>query len=323
MFIIILMAGTFISVSANSWFTSWIGLEINLIRIIPLILIKINNQVTESAIKYFIVQAMASIILIFSVTINLTLTENLSLETQEIFILAALTIKTGLPPFHFWFPQVSFALNWWQCLTLFTWQKIAPMLLITSLGLKIIFTVIMLRALTGALGGFNQTFLKPLITYSSISHRGWILVSCSLKVRMWIFYFLTYSFISFAVILFFQINQRFKTNQIFISSDPPLNKNTLILNIFSLGGLPPLLGFTAKIIILTAIVNTKIFTTIIILVVRSVISLFFYTRLIYRNLMVKNKNFMFLNLPTKNTNKLYPTLRVFFNIIFPLAVLIL
>jgi NADH-ubiquinone oxidoreductase chain 2 len=100
-FVTLLMTGTILAVSANSWFTAWLGLEINLMGLIPLILVKLNSNSTEAAIKYFLAQAIASIILVL-----IALTEKSSFQTYiildaNILILSALAIKAGIAPFHF------------------------------------------------------------------------------------------------------------------------------------------------------------------------------------------------------------------------------
>lgn len=64
-------------------------------------LINIESKTTEAAIKYFLTQAIASVILIFSFSINFFTTENLNLETTETLIFISLIIKAGLAPFHF------------------------------------------------------------------------------------------------------------------------------------------------------------------------------------------------------------------------------
>lgn len=316
-FLTSLTVGTIIAISSNSWFTCWVGLEINLIRIIPLILIKLSKNLTEVAIKYFLTQAIASLILIFSISINFLFSENNILEIIEIFIACSLTLKRGIAPFHFWFPQISNLLNWTQCLILFTWQKIAPLLLIFSLRTKIIFFIRIISSLTGALGGLNQNLAKTLIAYSSITHRGWILLGCSLRISCWINYFLIYSFISFIILSYFFSNQIIFSNQIFNSSESRYNKNIMTINFLSLGGLPPLLGFFAKISILLISIKIKIWLILIPLILSSLISLFFYTRLIYSSFIISSKIFFGQKKINKSPKNLLFTLRIIFNLTIP------
>jgi NADH-ubiquinone oxidoreductase chain 2 len=69
--------------------------------IIPLILSELNTKITEASIKYFLSQAMASILLIFGVNLKFYTQEFLNLENLEIILTSALLIKAGLAPFHF------------------------------------------------------------------------------------------------------------------------------------------------------------------------------------------------------------------------------
>lgn len=317
-----LLIGTLISVSANRWFTAWLGLEINLISIIPLMLIKLNFKFTEASIKYFIVQAIASIIIIFSISINFLSQETYLIELNEFFLISSLSIKAGFAPLHFWLPQVIEALDWFQCIILFSWQKIAPLILICALSFKLLFIISALSALVGALGGFNQKYFKLILAYSSISHRGWIILRCCLQFNTWLTYFSIYCLLSFSIILFLWSEKTNKINDIFSSLRRNINKKIFILNIISLGGLPPLLGFSAKLNIILSTVRYNNIIIFIPLIIRSLISLYYYTRLAYSFLTNKSSQmFIFKN----NINKpltMFFTLRLFINILLPLIFII-
>lgn len=88
--------------------------------IVPLILINLKKPLTEVAIKYFLIQAMASTLMIIRVTINLISSQFLMLEAVETLLLISLLMKAGTPPLHFWFPDIALKLNWFQCIILFT-----------------------------------------------------------------------------------------------------------------------------------------------------------------------------------------------------------
>jgi NADH-ubiquinone oxidoreductase chain 2 len=102
---------TLVAISANSWFTAWLALEINLISIIPLILNKLRPNFTEAAIKYFLAQALASIFLIFPAIILFANKDRINLEVSEALLATALALKAGIAPLHFWFPQVIINLS--------------------------------------------------------------------------------------------------------------------------------------------------------------------------------------------------------------------
>jgi len=234
------MTGTFIACTSSSWILSWLGLELNLIRIIPLILFKLNFNSTESAIKYFIPQALASLILIVISRLQLwdsNLSRILPVHTT---LILALALKSGMAPLHFWFPQVIAHSNWNICALFLVWQKIAPFVLLSSIYFnELSFILIVASRITGALGGLNLLNTKLILTYSSIAHSSWILASLIWSLNLWATYFLIYSNISLAIVIFlncYKINiiQELSKNKI-----SNVEKGITIFNIMSLAGLPP------------------------------------------------------------------------------------
>lgn len=321
LFLRLLIIGTIIAVSSNSWFTAWLGLEINLIRITPIILVSLNKNLTEAAIKYFLTQAIASIIIIFSITLLLNSSENIVMEIIEIIISLSLIIKIGIAPLHFWFPQVSNNFNWTQCLIIFTWQKIAPLILLISLNFKLTIFSSVASALVGAAGGFNQTIFKILLTYSSISHGSWIIIRCLINIEVWIIYFFIYRILSLAIIEFLSSNKIKKINQIFINSDSYTNKIIFSTNILSLGGLPPFLGFSAKLSVIIFFTKNYLLVILIPLIFRSLVSLFFYTRIIYSNFMNLTKKKLFLNIKSIKPINMFFVFRFLLNILSPFLII--
>nr|YP_009740446.1 NADH dehydrogenase subunit 2 [Salina celebensis]QID03173.1 NADH dehydrogenase subunit 2 [Salina celebensis] len=315
-FLVVLFSGSMISLSANSWFTVWLGLEINLMSMIPLILIKLNPKLTESAIKYFLAQAMASILMIFSVTLNFFFYNIITLDAMELLLISSISMKLGAAPFHFWFPQVTVGLNWTQNILIFTWQKVAPFFVIMTLSSKYLILISMFSALVGALGGFNQLVMKLTMTYSSISHTGWMLSASLLSENFWLSYFFMYSLLSIVIIHFFMKNSIYKINQVFSCSDSTLNKYVAAMNILSLGGLPPLMGFIAKLSVIIILVKKNMIVMFLIMITASLISLFFYVRIIYSSMMSNTKTFKNKTHAFKPFSSLF-FLSVFFNLMCP------
>nr|WJW73918.1 NADH dehydrogenase subunit 2 [Copestylum sp. ECU3] len=288
LFIMILMMSTMITISANSWISAWMGLEINLLSFIPLM--SDNNLMSnEASLKYFLTQTLASSILLFSVIlfmykINFTNQMNINM----MMMMSALLMKTGAAPFHFWFPNVMEGLSWSNSLILMTWQKIAPLMLISYLTIKFMMIwSIFLSVLIGSLGGLNQTSLRKLMTFSSINHLGWMLMSMYSNQSLWITYFLFYSFLSFNLIFLFNMFKLFHINQLFMLFF--FNKTlkfTLFLNLLSLGGLPPFLGFIPKWLTVQYLtINNQLFMMTL-MIFMTLITLFFYLRLCYTAFML-------------------------------------
>lgn len=285
-----MILGALISISASSWFTIWIGLEINLLSFIPLIFKPKNLFSSESSLKYFLVQAIASRTLLFSILIfliflNLKIT--LSFYSQSLISLTLL-LKRGVAPFHFWLPRVIEGLSWFSNALIITWQKIAPLIIISYyINLNLLIFCIILSIIFGRLGGLNQSSLRKLIAFSSINHLGWLLARLLYRENLWLLYFYFYSFLSLRIILIFynfnllNINQTFK-----ITPYNFLSKISLFSILLSMGGLPPFLGFFPKWIVLEIIVNIKIMFILIIIVFFTLITLFFYLRIRYSALLI-------------------------------------
>lgn len=305
-FLLCLFIGTLIVFSSSSWFGLWIGLELNLLSFIPVIVNNNNNfNATESAIKYFLVQTLASLIfLFFSITyiLKFSLFFYFNLNYENFIINILLLIKLGAAPFHFWFVNIVENFSWINLLILITWQKLAPLNIIFYFhnnNLLIIFIVI--SSITGAILGLNQTSLRKILTFSSINHISWILLANLYRNFLWIFYFFIYSLINFSIILIFKIYNIFFINQIFMFRNKNLYLNFfLFLNIFSLGGLPPFLGFLPKWLVIEYIILSDMYMLIFFIILINLITLYFYCRLIYSTFTLNNLNFkwrfFFLNL---------------------------
>lgn len=279
-----MIIGTLISISANSWLGAWIGLEINLLAFIPLI--RDNKLIsTEASLKYFLTQALASSVFLFAVILFLlNSSKSNSNYFIEIIIFSSLLLKRGSAPFHFWFPNVMEGLSWLNALILITWQKIAPLILISYIIFKpLIITRIILSSLIGALGGLNQTSLRKLIAYSSINHLGWILAAIYNSNLLWITYFIFYSFLTFSIIFIFNMFKTSHINQLFsLFFHSKVIKFFLFFNLLSLGGLPPFLGFFPKWIVIQSLtINNQLFLLTFIVLI-TLITLYFYMRLCYR-----------------------------------------
>jgi len=99
-FIFILVVGTTVAISASSWFTVWLGLEINLLSILPILIGGNSFLSSDSAIKYFIIQAVTSIMIVRSASLNLKNTSFYSDNFIIKIIVIALCVKAAIAPFH-------------------------------------------------------------------------------------------------------------------------------------------------------------------------------------------------------------------------------
>nr|AEY80452.1 NADH dehydrogenase subunit 2 [Liodrosophila aerea] len=291
LFLMMMMIGTMITVTSNSWLGAWMGLEINLLSFIPLMSDNNNFKSTEASLKYFLTQALASTVLLFSV-ILLMLKNNMNNEINESFtsmiMMCALLLKSGAAPFHFWFPNLMEGLTWMNALMLMTWQKIAPLMLISYLNSeinnKLLLLSVILSVTVGALGGLNQTSLRKLMAFSSINHLGWMISALMINESIW---FLIYSFGSFVLIYMFNSLKTYHPNQLFSwVTQNKMVKFTLFFNFLSLGGLPPFLGFFPKWMVIQQLTFMNQYFLLMILLMTTLITLFFYLRICFSAFML-------------------------------------
>nr|YP_010363616.1 NADH dehydrogenase subunit 2 [Tenebroides mauritanicus]UNZ12730.1 NADH dehydrogenase subunit 2 [Tenebroides mauritanicus] len=302
LFISTMMFGTLISISSYSWMGMWMGLEINLISIIPL-LNKNDMFSSESSVKYFITQALASAILMFSIIIfslNQEMVVFLS-KTSVMMINSSLLTKMGAAPFHFWFPEVMEGLSWMNCFIMLTWQKIAPMvMLMYNSSMTMFMTIIIIASmLVSGIMGFNQVSMRKIMAYSSINHIGWMIGALTYSQPIWLIYFVIYTLISANIILLLEAFKIFFLKQMIALQIPPISKTIIALNFFSLGGLPPFLGFMPKWFTIQTLIENNQLVLAFTMIVLTLLTLFFYMRITLSALVLSQNNM----LPSKTEPK--------------------
>nr|QNJ59965.1 NADH dehydrogenase subunit 2 [Arphia xanthoptera] len=284
LFLSSMMMGTILSISSNTWLGIWMGLEINLLSIIPLLTDSKSMMINESAIKYFIIQAMASTMLLISILL-IQMKYMMWWEKEMIpsmMIMSSMMTKMGAAPFHFWLPEVMGSASWINCLILLTWQKIAPMMTLSyCISMSIFtFTVIITSIIIGAMGGLNQTSIRQIMAYSSISHLGWMISSMIISENAWELYFYIYLLLNLTMVLIFSSMKLFFLNQIYLLGNIKTEiKFMMMLSLLSLGGLPPMLGFLPKWIIIHMLVDNNMTTMMLLMVMFTTITLYYYMRI--------------------------------------------
>nr|YP_010489378.1 NADH dehydrogenase subunit 2 [Pseudocuneopsis sichuanensis]UWM10792.1 NADH dehydrogenase subunit 2 [Pseudocuneopsis sichuanensis] len=283
LFMFLMISSTCMVASSSNWLMTWMSLEINMLGYIPLMFMKESSSESEAAVKYLIPQSLGSTIFIVS-AITSAYFNNL-----QILLLIAMCLKLGVAPFHFWFPPVMASLQLIPAFILLTWQKIAPILAISSLSpflVKSIMPIAMISALWGGIGGLNQTDIRSLLTYSSIGHTGWMLASINSNYMILIAYLTAYILINVSIYASLAKEHTKSYKQLF-SSKEPSKSFILAITILSLGGLPPLVGFIMKLLVLTFTEAKMII--IMGLVIGALVSLFFYLSLTFSTLLSFNK----------------------------------
>nr|YP_009740693.1 NADH dehydrogenase subunit 2 [Euparatettix bimaculatus]QID03655.1 NADH dehydrogenase subunit 2 [Euparatettix bimaculatus] len=279
MFYLILFISTMISITSTSWLGAWMGLEINLMSFLPLI--SSQSMYNNSMIKYFITQTLASVMLITSI---ITLMINMFKLKEIIIMMVAMSLlmKMGAAPMHFWFPEVMEFLGWKNCILLMTWQKMAPMIMISYIDINQLFMtiIIIMSAAVGSILGLNQISLRLILAYSSINHLSWMLASIQVSMTIWMWYFSIYSLLTTLISLSFKsININFINEMFNSKNNNKTDKLNSTLMLMSLGGMPPFIGFLPKWMVIQELMQSNMYLASTTLIMSSTITLYFYMKM--------------------------------------------
>nr|AAQ09205.1 NADH dehydrogenase subunit 2 [Plica plica] len=295
-----LATGTIITASSFHWLMAWIGLEINTLAIIPLISKKHHPRSTEAATKYFLTQAAASALILFSSTMNAQLTGSwditqLSMTQATIPLSMALAMKLGLAPAHFWLPEVLQGSTMTTALIISTWQKLAPMSLLyltaNNMPTMMLLSLGITSTLIGGWGGINQTQTRKIMAFSSIAHLGWIMTISMMLTNIMLLNLMMYIIMTttmFSILI--TSNSKTIKDTTTLSTLSPTTTMIMALTLLALGGLPPLSGFIPKWLILEELINQNLILTAILLAMSALLSLFFYLRLTYTTTLTLGPN---------------------------------
>nr|ANS70857.1 NADH dehydrogenase subunit 2 [Cyanomitra oritis] len=290
-FTISLILGTTITMTSNHWVLAWTGLEINTLAILPLISKSHHPRAIEAATKYFLTQAAASALVLFSSLTNAWHTgqwdiTQLTHPTSSLILTSAISMKLGLVPFHFWFPEVLQGSPLITGLLLSTLMKLPPLTLLymtsPSLNPTVLATMAILSAAMGGWMGLNQTQTRKIMAFSSISHLGWMAIILTYDPKLTLLNFYLYSFMTAAVFLTLNTIKALKLSTLMTAwtKVPALNA-MLLLTLLSLAGLPPLTGFLPKWLIIQELTKQDMAPAATMIALLSLLSLFFYLRLAY------------------------------------------
>uniref|UniRef100_UPI0030015003 NADH dehydrogenase subunit 2 n=1 Tax=Amantis wuzhishana TaxID=2908853 RepID=UPI0030015003 len=302
LFLMTLISGVLISLCANSWMGAWMGLEINLLSFIPLLSSNKNMFSSEASLKYFLIQAVASSVLLFMILMKTSINEMFyisKISTWNNLMMTPLLMKIACAPFHWWLPSVVEGLSWMNCFMLLSVQKMAPMMLISYMlnNNPFIQVMIITTAFIGAIGGLNQISLRKILAYSSINHIGWMLTMMMMGTNLWWMYFIIYTINIISVILLSALTNMAYISQTFNSmNNKKMIKFTLFISMLSLGGLPPFIGFFPKWIAIQFMAQNLMIMTSMILIISSLLTLYYYMRIMYTTLMISNSETVWMSM---------------------------
>jgi len=316
--------GMMLMVSANNLLMLYLGLELLSLCLYALVAFsgsKQNSNASEAAMKYFVLGAIASGMLLYGMSIlyglsgSLVLadigraaTESLGADEQNIgmifamvFIVVALAFKLGAVPFHMWVPDVYHGSPTAVTALIGTAPKLAGFAMIMRLmveamgGLvadwqQMIMVVAVLSLAVGNIVAIAQSNLKRMLAYSTISHVGFILLGIlagnNEGYSSAMFYTITYAVMSlggFGVIML-MARQGFEADNITdlagLNQRSPWFAFIMMILMLSMAGVPPTVGFWAKLAVLSAVIDVNMVWMAIIAVFFSIIGIFYYLRVI-------------------------------------------
>ena len=318
--VLVLLAtlGMLLMISANDMIALYLGLELQSLALYVVAAINRDNlRSTEAGLKYFVLGALSSGMLLYGVSLVYGYTGNTGFEQIAavltggerqlglvfglVLVLAGLSFKISAVPFHMWTPDVyegaptpvtaffaaapkmaAMALTVRVVMGAFEpiaadWQQIVVFVSIASMAL-------------GAFAAIGQTNIKRLMAYSSIGHVGFALVGLSSNsqegVRGVAIYMLIYLVMTLGTFAFILAMRRKEGNVEEIgdlaglSNTNPVMATILTILMFSLAGIPPLAGFWAKWYVFLAAINAGLYALAVIGVLASVVGAYYYLRII-------------------------------------------
>tara|TARA_Y100000389_G_scaffold190684_1_gene215790 strand:- start:82 stop:1179 length:1098 start_codon:yes stop_codon:yes gene_type:complete len=309
-------------ISANSLLMLYLGIELLSLSLYALIgFNKESSLSSEAAIKYYVLGAMSSGILLFGISliygftgsinyfdiadslnnININSVEYLGIIFGVIFITASLCFKFGAAPFHMWVPDIYQGSLISTTILLSTLPKIAVFIVflklyfIAFMDIKHIWSDVlifvgMLSIIIGSIFALTQENIKRLLAYSAISNIGFIILAIGLVtnegLQASLYYTIVYSLTalaSFGIITHITANSHGIEN---ISDLAGLAKThpyfaiLILITMLSAAGIPPLIGFHAKLMVIQALINSSYIAIALIVVLMTVISAYYYLKVI-------------------------------------------
>jgi len=281
-----LWASILIALRSSSRFILWVSLEINILGFLPIIRFRANTML-ENTMKYFLIQRISSTFFLFFSICNIIFSNTI----LEILILSSLIIKLGACPFHIWFISLINSVRLHTLFILSTLQKLIPIIILNVLSYRtnMVTIFIFMNSVLVFYRGVIRIKLNTVLAFSSINNLRWILLGTRVSIHIVLFYFLIYFILIAGVLVIFWNPFSSRPSQLSLSNYFYGLRGLIVM--FSLAGLPPLLGFLSKLIIIKIILDYTRFFLLIIMVFRSLFILYFYMSYSYRriNMIPSNK----------------------------------
>jgi NADH-quinone oxidoreductase subunit N len=314
------LLGMMVMISANNFLTLYLGLELLSLSLYTIVALQRDSSIAiEAAMKYFVLGALASSLLLYGMSMlyGATGTLELGAVTEAIrsgaadknllvfglvFVVCGLAFKLGVVPFHMWVPDVYQGAPTAVTMLIGSAPKLAAFAFVARIlveGLQPLVQhwsgmLIILAVASMALGNFSaiaQTNIKRMFAYSTITHMGFLLLGfLSGSIEGYgasMFYAVVYALMSlgaFGMIMLLSRADGFEADTLNdfkgLSRRSPWLAFLMLLLMFSMAGVPPTVGFYAKFSVLSAVVHAGHIWLAVVAVIFSLIGAFYYLRIV-------------------------------------------
>jgi len=322
--------GMMVLVSAANLITLFLSMELMSLPIYAMVaLMRSKMRCVEAAMKYFIIGSVASGMLLYGLSLFFGATHSLSLSqvakaitaipTDQhfillfglVFVVAGIAFKLGAAPFHMWVPDVYDGAPNSVTLLISAAPKLAAFGLATRFLLEaapglniqwqeVLMVIALLSIAIGNIAAIVQNNIKRLLAYSSIAHMGYMLLGLACGTQRGeaaaLFYMVTYAITSLGVFGMIILLSRadFDANEIQdfsgLGQRQPWLAFMMLLLMFSLAGIPPLVGFIAKLSILESLINVHLVLIAVIAVIFAIVGSYYYIRVVKVMYFEENSN---------------------------------
>ena len=313
------LLGMMVMISANSFLTLYLGLELQALSLYAMVAMhRTSNDASEAAMKYFVLGALASGMLLYGMSMVYGATGSLDLHRIAqmvaggggnrmilvfglVFIVSGIAFKLGAAPYHMWLPDVYHGAPTAVTLLIGTAPKLAAfafmlrLLAVALSGLEfdwqgMLMVLSLMSMILGNVIAIAQSNVKRMLAYSTIANMGFMLLgflAANLNgYSAAMFYVVAYvitSLASFGVVLLLS-REGFEADRIDdfkgLNQRSPWWAFVMLLVMFSLAGIPPTVGFYAKFSVLEAAVNAGFTWLAVVAVLASVVGAFYYLRIV-------------------------------------------
>ena len=313
------LLGMMVMISANSFLTLYLGLELQALSLYAMVAMhRTSNDATEAAMKYFVLGALASGMMLYGMSMIYGATGSLDINQIAqavvtgrsnrtllifglVFVVSGIAFKLGAAPYHMWVPDVYHGAPTAVTLLIGTAPKLAAfafmlrLLAVALAGLEfdwqgMLMVLSLLSMILGNVIAIAQTNIKRMLAYSTIANMGFMLMgflTASLNgYSAAMFYMVAYvltSLCSFGVVMLLS-REGFEADQ--LDDFRGLNRRSpwwaliMLLVMFSLAGVPPTVGFYAKFSVLQAAVEAGFTWLAVVAVLASLVGAFYYLRIV-------------------------------------------